>query len=411
MDATAMNNTNNVTQQLDKTTFDCDVLIAGGGPVGLCLALGLAQRGAKITLVEAVEPEPGAVNSFDGRVLALSEGSRIILQDLGVWQNLLPFVTDIQHVHVSQQGYLGLTLMHAEEMDVAALGYSIRASDLGQVLWAALRAESAIELRCPAKVIGFVQQNDLVKIELEQTNQTHHLNARLIVGADGTDSQVRKTLGLPLQQNDYAAWAILAQVETAQPHQNWAFERFTSEGPVALLPLETHAHKLVYVAPKADYQRLLALSDADFIQAFSAKMGERFGGYVNISPRVAYPLKETYVEKVVVGQAVLMGNASHTQHPVAAQGLNLGLRDVEDFLQGLQPGLVNLTDSAFLHTYQQKRQADHKKVMGLTDSLIRIFEHPSPLVGHARGLAMMALQLMPKLKKRLARFSMQGANR
>lgn len=406
-----MNTSNNQAEQLDKTSFDTDVLIVGGGPVGLCLALGLAQRGAKITLVEAVEPEPGAANSFDGRVLALSEGSRVILQNLGVWQNLLPFVTDIQHVHVSQQGYLGLTLMHAEEMDVPALGYSIRASDLGQVLWSAVRAVASIDVRCPAKVTGFEQQDDLVKIELEQTNQIYHLNARLIVGADGTDSQVRKTLGLPLQQKDYGAWAILAQVETEQPHQNWAFERFTVDGPVALLPLETHAHKLVYVAPKADYQALLALSDADFIQAFVAKMGERFGRYANISARVAYPLKETYVEKVVVGRAVLMGNASHTQHPVAAQGLNLGLRDVEDFLQGLQPDLLNMTDAAFLQTYEQQRRRDHKKVMGLTDSLIRIFEHPSPLVGHARGLAMMALQAMPKLKKRLARFSMQGAGK
>jgi 2-octaprenyl-6-methoxyphenol hydroxylase len=392
---------------MDET--DTDVLIVGGGPVGLCLALGLAQKQARVTLLEAVEPVEGAANSFDGRVLALSEGSRIILENLGVWQDLRPYLTDILHVHVSQKGYLGLTLMHAEEMAVPALGYSIRASDLGRVLWGKVRATSSIKVLCPARLVNFSQDVSGVQAEVsvQGTQQTH--SARLIIGADGTDSQVRKTLGLPLQSKDYQAWAILAQVETEKSHQNWAFERFTEQGPVALLPLNSHSHKLVYVASQQDYQGLLTLTDAQFIQAFAAKMGERFGAYTSISSRLAYPLKETYVERVVVERAVLMGNASHTQHPVAAQGLNLGLRDVSEFLFDWDD--VALLDDLFrLARYEQQRQKDHRKVMGLTDSLTQIFQHPSPLVGHARGLAMMGLQLMPRLKQRLAKFSMQGAN-
>lgn len=388
---------------------DTDVLIVGGGPVGLCLALGLAQKQARVTLLEAVEPVEGAANSFDGRVLALSEGSRIILENLGVWQDLRPYLTDILHVHVSQKGYLGLTLMHADDMAVPALGYSIRASDLGQVLWQKVRATPAIKVLCPARLVDFSQDalGVLAKLSFKGEEQIH--SARLIVGADGTDSQVRKTLGLPLQSKDYQAWAILAQVETEKPHQNWAFERFTQQGPVALLPLNTHSHKLVYVASQQDYQALLALTDAQFIQAFAAKMGERFGAYTRISPRVAYPLKETYVEHVVVERAVLMGNASHTQHPVAAQGLNLGLRDVSEFLFGWDD-LALLDETVRLNQYEQQRQRDHRKVMSLTDGLTQVFQHPSPLVGHACGLAMIGLQWMPKLKKRLAKFSMQGAN-
>ena len=388
---------------------DCDLVIAGGGPVGLCLALGMAQRGARVELIESVKPEPGAQNSFDGRVLALSEGSRKILDSIGVWSALTPFLTEIKHVHVSQQGYLGLTLMHAEEMNVPALGYAVRASDLGQVLWQAVNQQQGIQLRCPAKVTRLAQTDKQVVVTFEQDGEQQQLTSRLIVGADGTDSQVRKSLGLDLQQRDYQAWAILAQVETEKPHQGWAFERFTSQGPVALLPLDTHAHKLVYVASNQDCQALLDLSDQDFIAAFEAKMGERFGAYQTISPRLAYPLKETYVDQVVVGRAVLMGNASHTQHPVAAQGLNLGLRDVDDFWVGLNADLSNLDNQERLAHYQRVRKKDHKKVMGLTDGLIRIFEHASPLVGHARGIAMMALQALPKLKRRLARFSMQGA--
>ena len=386
-----------------------DVVIAGGGPVGLTLALGLAQRGMKSVLLEPIEPMPGAVNSFDGRVLALSEGSRLILQRLGVWAALQPFVTPIKHVHVSQQGYLGLTLIHAEEMGVTALGYSIRASDLGAVLWKQVRQQPLIDVKCPARLNDLVQHEQLVRVTYEYAGSIQQLEALCVVGADGTDSQVRKSLNLPLIQKSYQAWAILAQVDTREPHQGWAFERFTSQGPVALLPLSSHSHKLVYVAQEDAYADILALSDEDFIAAFSRKMGDRFGGYQRLSARVAYPLTETYVERVAVGRTVLMGNASHTQHPVAAQGLNLGLRDVDGFLDAM--AARDLNNVQWLADYERERQRDHRQVMGLTDGLIRIFEHPSPFVGHARGLAMMALQLVPGLKRRLAKFSMQGATK
>lgn len=383
------------------------VVICGGGPVGLSLALGLAQRQVKVTLLEAVEPTPQAQNSFDGRVLALSQGSKHFFEALGVWSYLQPSVTAIEHVHVSQRGYLGLTLMHAEDMQVEALGYSIRAQHLGEVLWQQVQQHSNIQVNTPACLQSFVDSEQGVEVVYQQDGHTQTVMCDGVVGADGTQSQVRKTLALPLIEKDYKAWAILAQVNTEQPHQGWAFERFTSQGPVALLPLATHSHKLVYVASEQDYPSLLELSDQDFIQAFTRQMGERFGRYEQLSERVAYPLKETYVERVVVGRAILMGNASHTQHPVAAQGLNLGLRDVSDFLQIWHDQLMQ--DPYRLLEYEKRRQADHRKVMGLTDGLIRIFEHPSPLVGHARGLAMMALQMMPSLKRRLARFSMQGA--
>ncbi|WP_248851437.1 FAD-dependent monooxygenase [Thiomicrospira microaerophila] len=399
-----------ITAKSASPAFDYDLIVSGGGPVGLCLALALSSRGANLALLEAVEPKPGANNSFDGRVLALSEGSRLILEQIGVWQDLLPYVTDIAHVHVSQKGYLGLTLMHAEELGVPALGYAIRASDLGEVLWKKVKSDASIDVLCPTRLKSFEQSSsDGVTAHLITQQGEKNLTARLIVGADGTDSQVRKSLNLPLQQRDYQAWAILAQVSFAEPHHNWAFERFTHEGPVALLPLETHSHKLVYVASDDQYQGLMGLSDSAFIEAFNKKMGQRFGACTQLSERVAYPLKETYVEGVVFGRAVLMGNASHTQHPVAAQGLNLGLRDVEDFLIGLDHDLSLLTDVSRLQNYQLMRQKDHSKVMGLTDGLIRVFEHPSPLVGHARGLAMIGLQMMPKLKQRLAHFSMKGA--
>lgn len=390
-----------------------DVFIAGGGPVGLMLALGLAQKGFKVAMAEPVPlsnaPEQ-ARNSFDGRVLALSYGSRKILETLGVWEALSVFVTPIKHVHVSQKGYLGLTLLHADEAGVPALGYSVQSSDLGKVLWQAAQGFANIHMLCPARLVDFSQDTRQVVAKVQTVENEVTVQSRLIVGADGTDSQVRKVLGLEMEQKSYHAYGVIAQIATREHPQGWSFERFTEDGPVALLPMQGHSHKAVLVCPEEQLDSVMALDDAAFMDLFAAKMGERLGGFCEVSPRVAYPLKETYVPQMSQGRALLMGNASHTQHPVAAQGLNLGIRDIGEFLQGLDagqdPGEIN-----YLQTYASARAEDHEKVMGLTDSLIQVFQHHSPIVGHLRGLGLMALQAMPGLKRRFARFAMGGAAR
>lgn len=388
-----------------------DVMIAGGGPVGLMLALGLAQAGQKTVLAERFEPSDDAEqaqNSFDGRVLALSYGSVQELKKLGLWADLKPFMAPIEHVHVSQKGYLGIMKMHARESGVEALGYSIQSSDLGRVLWRAVRTNDAIRILCPAELKDFSQDQKRVNAVVKLSDgETCEIESRLLVGADGTQSRVRKVLGLPIREKAYQACGVLAQVRTEQAHNGWSYERFTEEGPVALLPLGTHDHKAVLVCPEQKVESVMALSDEQFIDLFAAKMGERLGAFTQVSHRVVYPLKESYVEQMVSGRAVLMGNASHTQHPVAAQGLNLGVRDVADFLDAFA-SVADPGDPALLERYRQKRQQDHEAVMGMTDGLIQLFQHRSPLVGHLRGLGLMALQGLPGLKKRFAKFAMKG---
>ncbi len=401
----------------------CDVLISGGGPVGLILALGLAQKLQNIVLAEAYWPVAEAPNSFDGRVLALSYGSMKVLSELGIWQDLMPFVTQIKHVHVSQKGYLGLTTLHAEELGVPALGYSIQSCDLGRVLWQHVENNASIQVLCPARVVDFqmdeAQVCAQVALDVDSKAESVDVRAKLIVGADGTHSQVRQVLQLPLEEKSYQAVGVLAQVETEHPHCNWAFERFTEEGPVALLPMKTHSHKAVLVCPESEIEQVKALSDSEFIGLFSSKMGERLGAFTSVSERVFYPLKETYAPQMTKGRAVLMGNASHTQHPVAAQGLNLGIEDIKVFLNQVA-SLVPVRDTEqkecqidlgapeFLKNYAVLRQPSHEKVMGLTDGLIQIFQHHSPIVGHLRGMGLMAMQMMPALKKRFVRFAMGG---
>ena len=403
-------------QQSMTKEITSDVVIAGGGPVGLMLAIGLTQQGYKVVLAEAYAPTADAPNSFDGRVLALSHGSMCVLQQLGIWTDLVEHVTEIHHVHVSQKGYLGITKLHAEEVEVPALGYSIQSSDLGKVLWQHVNRTTEIEILCPASVIDFEEESDRVVAQLEVDSEegieTYLVNASLIVGADGTNSQVRKVLELPLEEKSYNAFGVIAQIETEFHPENWSYERFTEQGPVALLPMKGHFHKAVLVCPEEEVEQVKSLNDDEFIDLFASKMGERLGAFVSISPRVIYPLKETYVPQMVKGRAVLMGNASHTQHPVAAQGLNLGIRDIEVFLQMLQEATEQASDEMdevlFLQAYADARKPDHEKVMGLTDGLIQIFQHQSPIVGHLRGIGLMAMQSMPSIKRRFSKFAMGG---
>ncbi|WP_040728351.1 FAD-dependent monooxygenase [Thiomicrorhabdus sp. Kp2] len=398
-------------------TYQADVFIAGGGPVGLMLAIGLSRLGKKVVLAERFMPKKNdfeeAQNSFDGRVLALSKGSQTFLEEIGVWQTLKPFTTSIEHIHVSQKGYMGITTLHAEEVDVDALGFSVQSSDLGAVLWTLANQEENIRLLCPAVLESFVESDDAVQITValnpEQEGQViYKVSAQLIVGADGTQSKVREILGLEIEEKSYDAFGVLAQIETELHPNGWAYERFTTEGPVALLPMFGHSHKAVLVCSAQQVADIQALSDEEYIALFTAKMGERLGRFVKISPRIVYPLKETYVPQMTKGRAVLMGNASHTQHPVAAQGLNLGIRDIEVFLQGLSE-CEGLGEQAWLNDYAKSRAPDHEKVMGLTDGLIQIFQHSSPLVGHLRGIGLMAMQAMPGLKRRFSKFAMRGS--
>lgn len=409
-----------------------DVFISGGGPVGLMLALGLAQQNYQVVLAEPFpvnedDLESTAKNSFDGRVLALSKGSQKFLQKLGLWTELSPKCTAIEHIHVSQKGYLGLTTLHADEVDVDALGFSIKSSDLGLVLWRNVNATENITTFTPAKLSSFEQNSQKVTVtveavaadqETEQAEQSEKANivaevtVDLIVGADGTNSKVRQILNLPLEEKFYDAYGVLAQIETEQHPQGWAYERFTENGPVALLPLNNHFHKAVMVVPSAEVERVQALNDKEYLNLFADKMGERLGAFTKVSDRVVYPLKESYAPQMSLGRALLMGNASHTQHPVAAQGLNLGIRDIEVFLalceRHADSPSFDMGAKQLLHDYVEQREPDHKKVMGLTDTLIQVFQHQSPIVGHLRGIGMMAMQAMPSVKKRFSKFAMHG---
>jgi len=401
-----------------KNSLTKDIVIQGGGPVGLMTAIGFAKQGKQVLLVEKT-PESkiqqlvkgGEAASFDGRVLALTLGSQQFLEQLGVMASLKPFTTAIQHVHISQQGFMGLTLLHADEVDAESLGFSVMGADLGKTLWQTAMAEPLIEVVYDASISMLDMGASGVALEIAALSEgltTLDVNASMVIGADGTESQVRQLLNLPMEEKAYGAYGVIAKVRTECKHEGWSFERFTESGPVALLPLNEDEHKAVYVCPDSKIDEVMAWTDDAFIEAFSERMGERLGAFTLLSKRLAYPLKEAYAPEMGVELALLIGNASHTQHPVAAQGLNLGIRDISVLLEMLCE--VDWDDKGALRSalenYQQQRQVDHKRTMGMTDGLIKLFQTKSPLLGHLRGLGLMALERMPNMKKRFTKRSM-----
>ncbi len=383
-----------------------DLVISGGGPVGLSLALGAARLGLEVLVAEKTPVKEVPAPSFDGRMLALNLSSMRLFAQIGLEDVLRPFLTPIEHVHVSQQRFMGVTTLHAEAMGLSALGYSVLGQALGKVLAEAVSRQARITLLQPAALTAFEQQAEHVKIKLHTERGELDTAAALLVGADGTHSVVRQQLGWAVEKKDYGSVAILAQVESYLPHRHWAYERFTHDGPVALLPYKTHHHKAVMVVPAEKQPELMALDDSAYLRAFTQRMGARFGGFKAAGARLVYPLQAFYVDKVAQGRVALMGNASHTQHPVAAQGLNLGLRDVADYLSFLAQ--EQRAPCEWLAEYEQKRQRDHRAVMGMTDSLIDLFQVPQPLAGHLRGMGLIGLELLPMLKRRVAQFGMEG---
>lgn len=382
-----------------------DVFISGGGPVGLILAIGLARAGRSVVLAEKNAFDQGEKGSFDGRVLALTYGSVCFLESLGIWQELKSYATPIEHVHVSQKGYLGLTHLHAAEMKVPALGYSVTASDLGNVLWQLAADLKEVVLFSRSGLVDFQQKDSFQQVCLNTPSGQRDFEVSLVVGADGTQSTVRQLLELPIEVKDYQAFGVIAKIETEQHPNGWAFERFTEQGPVALLPMHGHESKAVWVVPADEIEQVRSLDDKAFMQAFSQRMGERLGGFVSVSERVFYPLTETYVPTFIKPRAVLVGNASHTQHPVAAQGLNLGISDIQAFLEESQE-MTDLGEWTLLSSYAEERKEHHEKIMGLTDGLIQLFQTESPAIGHMRGLGLMAMNAIPSFRKRFTKMTM-----
>lgn len=380
----------------------CDIAIIGGGPVGVSLALALHGSGLDIRVLEARKPESAPA---DPRALALSYGSRLLLERLGVW-NEIPQVTGIRTIHISQKQSFGRAVLEASELKVPELGYVLPYHALHRALQHALEA-SNIAYFTGASVTQLLSEADGARINFQHEGAEHTLNARLAVVADGG-----KLLEVahPPEITDYGQSAIVAHITCASPKPGTAFERFTAQGPVALLPYK-EGYELVWTASHEKAQEMLRWDEATFLAHLHLHFGDRVGEFLSVGARNCFPLRLRRAPQTTLPHTVLLGNAAQTLHPVAGQGFNMGLRDSWELAQGvLRNTPETLGSEAMLEAYKKSRQLDRNAGIRFTDGLVRLFSNDLPILRNARAASLSLLDCLPGAKKFVARRMMFGAN-
>lgn len=385
-------------------TTDYDLIIVGGGMVGASLAIALKNSTLRIAMIEAVSAKSEQQPSYDDRGIALSYGSQRIFESLGLWKALSSHSTAIKHIHVSDRGHFGVTRLSAKEEQVPALGQVITAKAMGQVLTQVIDTQNNLEIICPASVINLEQFDDHAELEL---NDQRKLTAKLIIAADGGQSTIRKLLNLGALEQDYRQTAVTANITPERAHQNWAYERFTDTGPIALLPMSDNRCSLVWTVKSGDEDALLKLSESEFLQQLQDRFGFRLGKLGQVGQRNSYPLRLIQADQPIQHRIVLIGNAAHSLHPIAGQGFNLGLRDVAALADVLiSADTTDYGNARLLADYKQWRLDDQDNTILATNTLVALFSNSSPLLGHVRGAGLTFMDAIPPLKHFLAKQSM-----
>ncbi len=375
----------------DTATLDCDVAIIGAGPVGMALALSLKDSGQRVLLIDARAPKAWA---GDPRALALAHGSYQLLERLQAWD--AGTATKINEIHVSQRGGFGRTLLSAADYGTAALGYVMCYSDLAGALAKQIAPDQMI-FNCVVDTIETTSAQALLTL----TGTTQRITAQLIVHAEGTP-----TNDPDVRVRDYHQHAIIAQVTPAKPHRHRAWERFTPDGPLALLPLGDD-YSVVLTVPSEQAARLLELSDDDFLSALRARFGRRVD-FVGTGARSCFPLALRVRSPIIQQRQVWIGNSAQALHPVSGQGFNLGLRDAAELASALLDHPSG-DCAAALAAYARGRQNDRRYSMGFTDAIVRLFSNDLAPLRCARGIGLLALDLAPPLRHFVAKRMIWGA--
>jgi 2-octaprenyl-6-methoxyphenol hydroxylase len=383
-----------------------DVAVVGGGMVGASLAVALIGSGLRVLLIEAVPFAASTQPSFDERTTALGNASRRIFEGLGIWGEIAPAAAAIRAIHVSEAGRFGAAHLSAAEQGIDALGYVVPNRSIGAALWRRLADADGLLLRVPADVTDVVVGATGVELNVVSGAQREAVAARLVVAADGAHSQIRAAAGIAATIEDYEQTAVVANVATDTPHEGNAYERFTPEGPLALLPLADGTLSVIWACRTAQAPAVLALDDAAWLGALQSRFGWRAGAFVRAGRRASYPLRLARAAAAVATRTVLIGNAAQALHPVAGQGFNLGLRDAAMLAEVLANACGDVGAPALLERFEAWRSSDRAGVVRFTDGLVKLFADPRPGVGLLRNLGLLAFDLAPAAKSALARVSL-----
>lgn len=375
-----------------------EILIVGGGPVGATLALALQAKGIVVTMLEA---RAQCASHEDQRALALSYGSRLILERLGLWAELESKATAIDTIHISQRGSLGRTRLQAKDHQQPALGYVLSYGALSASLDGALAKFSDVSVRYSAEATAIVPGPDFTSVSYKQAGAMHSQNSILAVLADGGRS-LADIPGLNSETKHYGHDALVTKVQCELPHDNIAYERFTPAGPMALLPNGARDFSLVWTGKAEAIQQLQELDDEIFLQSLHEHFGDRVGCFLKVGKRMSFPLKLSYLKPVTAPHLVVIGNAAQTMHPVAGQGFNVGLRDaweLADIIAATPP--AEWGSETMLRSYQQTRKADTKGGILFTDFLVNVFSNGVIGLSGLRSTGLGLLDVLQPAKQRL----------
>ncbi len=405
-----------------------DIAIVGGGLVGASLAVALRGSTLKVVLIEAAPP-PKSEPAWDERCIALNDASVRILNGYDVWSSLCVEGAPIMATHISERGRFGVARFSAADAGLDTLGYNMPLRALGAALLQKAQRAANVEILCPARVESLNIAGDHVELRVvsgASTGETiargpsadptalsaeaepaaipgsRTIGARLVVAADGARSAIRQFLGLGAETRDYQQSAIVSAVRLSRPHGGVAYERFMPGGPLALIPKGDRACSLVWTRPQAEVETLMALDNDHYRAQAEDAFGGRLGRFVELGRRWSYPLARVMTDALTAVRVVFVGNAAQSLHPVAAQGFNLGLRDVATLAELLQaagdPGSAEL-----LTEYAARRRQDRERVSGMTDLMVRVFSNRVPVLAQARHWGLVAVDLLPGLRESVMR--------
>ena len=380
-----------------------DIVIGGGGMVGTSLALALEPLGLNVAVVEAIEVTETEQPSFDERSTALSRSTQRMFAAMGLWDEVVAASTPIRRVHVSDKGRFAFSHIDAKEQGVEALGHVVINRVLGGVLREHLAA-SGVTFICPDRVVSVDESDECVVLELESGQV---LETGLLVAADGARSSLRDHLGIGVARKDYGQSAIIGNLLPERSAAGVAYERFTEDGPLAMLPIADERVAFVWVTRHAHADELLDLDDEAFTETLHDAFGHRLGGFSKIGKRTRYPLALSKAQRLRSSRSVLVGNAAHGLHPVAAQGFNLGLRDVAALCDCIKDAPGDVEEQ--LTRYASWRAKDQGTLVSITDGLVELFRSSNPIARAGRAAGMLGFDLVPGVRKAFAK-QMMGLN-
>ena len=380
------------------------VLIVGGGLVGASLACALEPLGLRITVVESTSIKDQEQTSFDNRSVAITWSSRQIFNAIGIWKDISALAHPIRSIHVSDRGHVGVTHLDCSLINTEALGYVIPTRTIGQALVDRMNASSSIELLVPAQAKDINLSDNTVSVECNGLQQPNP--ASLLVLADGGKSSLALASGVTKKVKLYKQSALVTTIESDWKHDGMAFERFTVDGPIALLPMEESSFSLAWTLPTKKAEHYAELVEGEFLKSLQRYFGYRAGLFKRVTARKIYPLRKSSMSAPSIERTVLIGNAAHEVHPVAGQGFNLGLSDVAELTELIANAVedgIDVGHYSVIEGYLENRSQQTARVMAFTDTLINIFGITTPGAGFFRGIGLNTIEVLPPIKRFLLR--------